>query len=126
MKTIYTNAGKTATIGDGIHYVYTVTNNGLLTLYNITLQSNSLSEEGFVIDCVDTDNFLVGGPNVVTLSELEGFPDKGLTPAAFLTCTATDTITQAEVITYGTSAAILSSITKTNIIPKPCGYTTEP
>lgn len=111
------HAGKKATTGDKINYVYIVTNNGLLTLYDIKIQADSLHEEEFAIDCVNTDNLLVQGSNVATLSGLAAYPDKGLAPTESLRCTATGVITQAEVIRMvGVRAAILFSSNTTHII----------
>lgn len=121
LTTTYSNAGKKASTGDEINYVYTVTNNGLLTLYDIKIQADSLHEEEFAIDCVNTNNLLVRGSNVATLSGLAAYPDKGLAPAASLRCTATGVITQAEVIRMvGVRAAILFSSNTTKIILESC------
>lgn len=82
--------------------MYTITNNGLLTLYNIELKADFLDEKLFTIECRDTGGQTVLGSNAASsVAGLAGYPDMGLSPAVSITCTATDSITRAEVRTQG-------------------------
>lgn len=93
LKSTYANKGLAATTADDIDYVYTITNDGLLTLYNITVQAEGL----MAVVCVDTDGRDVGGALNGRVDGLARYPSKGLAPAGYLKCRATGTVTQAEV-----------------------------
>lgn len=89
----YANKDLAATISDEIDYLYTITNDGLLTLYNIAVQAEAL----MTIVCVDTDGQDVAGSNLGNVEGLASYPDNGLAPAEFLTCRATGSVSRAEV-----------------------------
>lgn len=73
--------------------MYTIINDGLLTLYNITVQAEAL----MAMVCVDTDGRDVGGALNGRVDGLAPYPSKGLAPAGYLKCRATGTVTRAEV-----------------------------
>ncbi|CAM9789547.1 unnamed protein product, partial [Ectocarpus sp. 6 AP-2014] len=93
LKSTYANKGLAATTADEIDYVYTITNDGLLTLYNITVQAEGL----MAMVCVDTDGRDAGGALNGRVDGLARYPSKGLAPAAYLKCRATGTVTRAEI-----------------------------
>lgn len=105
----YTKEGlnKAATTEDEIHYTYTVTNDGLLTLYNISVQAEELMANNIAITCVDTDSKLVEGPNIGISPELASYPDEGLAPATSIMCTAIDSVSQEEVGNWGGNIMVL-------------------
>lgn len=86
-----------AATSDVIAYTYTITNNGLLSLYNIGIYDDGLHERGVAITCTDTDSQSEVGLSSGAFTGLATYPDNGLAPAQSLTCTASDGVTQAEV-----------------------------
>lgn len=83
---------------DTVSYDYNVTNNGLLSLYNISIRDSVLKSHGSIITCTDTDGKpVVGSAAGGELNDLASYPDNGLAPAAQLNCKGTDTISQNEV-----------------------------
>lgn len=86
-----------ASTDDEVHYLYTITNNGLLTLYDIGIKVKALVEHDVGINCVDTDGELVEPAAAGVVKGLASFPDMGLAPASFITCTATDGVSRSEV-----------------------------
>lgn len=86
-----------AATSDVITYTYTITNNGLLSLYNIGIQDDTLHETGVAITCTDTDSQSEVGLGSGAFTGLAAYPNNGLPPAQSLTCTASDGVTQAEV-----------------------------
>lgn len=90
---IYDNKDLAATIADEIDYVYTITNDGLLTLYNIAVQA----EASMAIVCVDTHGQDAAGLSPGNVEGLARYPDNGLAPAEVLTCRATGSVSRAEV-----------------------------
>lgn len=88
----YSRKDHAASIADTIDYLYIITNNGLLTLYNIVLRM----EDPIVIVCDDID----GVGNVEGIGSVEGlasYPGDGLAPAGYLICRATGGVSRAEV-----------------------------
>lgn len=90
----YANKDKNATTADEVNYVYTIENNGLLTLYNIAVQAEGLVD----IVCVNTDGDSVSGSSPGRVEDLAGYPSDGLAPAGSLICSATGRVSQAEVM----------------------------
>lgn len=90
-----TNA--TAATSDKITYTYNITNNGLLSLYDIGIEDDDLHEKGVFITCTDVDSLVVSGVGHGAVTGLAAYPTKGLAPAASLTCSAIDGVTQVEV-----------------------------
>lgn len=87
-----------AATSDEIVYNYTITNNGLLSLYDISIEGSGLHEKGVYITCTDVDSLAVPGVGHGAVTGLATYIDnKGLAPAASLTCSAKDGVTQAEV-----------------------------
>lgn len=86
-----------AATSDEVELKYTVTNNGLLNLYDIGIMDNDLHEKGVYITCTDVDSETAPGAGHGAVTGLAAYPDKGLAPASSLTCTASDGVTQAEV-----------------------------
>lgn len=85
----YANRGKNATTNDTVSYTYEVTNNGLLTLYEIAVHAEELT-----IVCDDGVGKVEGEGSV---SGLASYPSDGLAPADSLTCLATASVSQEEV-----------------------------
>lgn len=77
--------------------MYRITNSGLLILYDISLQAESLMENGGAIDCVDTSGQHVAGSNMGRVVGLATYSEAGLAPADSITCTAMSVVSQAEV-----------------------------
>lgn len=88
-----------AATSDEIEYNYTITNNGLLSLYDIGIEDDGLREKGVFITCTDVDSSAVPGIDHGAVSGLAAYSsdNKGLAPATSLTCSAKDSVTQAEV-----------------------------
>lgn len=81
-----------ASIADGIDYVYNITNNGLLTLYNIVLHT----KDHIAFACDDIDG--VGSVEAVGSAEpLASYSGDGLAPAGSLVCRATSGVSRAAV-----------------------------
>lgn len=89
--------GAAAATSDEIKYTYTITNNGLLDLFDIGIEDNTLHDNGVTITCTDVDAQTADGVGHGSFTGLATYPDKGLAPATSLTCTATDGVTQSEV-----------------------------
>lgn len=91
-----TNAA--AATSDEIEYNYTITNKGLLSLYDISLEDSGLHENGVIITCTDVDSSSVAGVDHGNVTGLAAYIDnKGLAPTSSLTCSAKDNVTQEEV-----------------------------
>lgn len=95
----YPREDRAASTTDEIHYEYTITNNGLLTLYNISLYT----EDPLVtIVCGDTD----GSASVRGVGSVGGLAsylgDHGLAPAGNVMCQATGGVSRAAVSSRAT------------------------
>lgn len=88
-----TNVTQPATTADEVDYVYTVTNNGLLTLYNIAIQTDDLVE----LVCVNGSGGEVVGTSLGIAEGLASYPSTGLAPAGSLACSTTSRVSQEEV-----------------------------
>lgn len=86
-----------AATSDEVDIAYTITNNGLLNLYDIGIEDDDLHEKGVYITCTDAGAETSVRAGHGALTGLASYPDHGLAPASSLTCTATDGVTQAEV-----------------------------
>lgn len=58
---------------------------------------NGLVENGVTLSCDDVGGKSVEGEPAGAVTGLAPYPDNGLSPAASLTCSATDKVSQAEV-----------------------------
>ena len=96
LESTYANFDQDASVDDVIVYKYTITNNGLLTLYNIAIEDIVVEgEDPMSIECIDTDGGKVDGSSLV--QGLASYPSDGLAPAGSLTCSATGSVSRAEV-----------------------------
>ncbi|CAM9249880.1 unnamed protein product, partial [Hapterophycus canaliculatus] len=86
-----------AATSDEVDFIYTITNNGLLNLYDIGIESDDLHVKGVSITCMDVDSETSPGVGHGAFTGLAEYPDQGLAPASSLTCTATDGVTQGEI-----------------------------
>lgn len=88
-----------AATNDTVIYEYSLVNNGLLSLYNISIHDSVLKKHGTVITCTDVDagKSVVVGSTPGELNGLASYPNNGLAPAAKLTCSGEDSVTQEEV-----------------------------
>ena len=86
-----------STTDDEVGYTYTITNNGLLNLYGIEIVVDGLAANGISVTCGDVGGDSVVGEAPGSVTGLAAYPDKGLSPAASLTCMATDKVSQAQV-----------------------------
>ena len=91
------NTAAAASTEDEVKYVYSITNSGLLTLYDISLQAESLMENDEAIDCTDTSGQHVTGSSAGRVVGLATYSEVGLAPADSIKCTATSGVSQAEV-----------------------------
>lgn len=82
---------------DTVLYTFSVVNNGLLSLYDISLSDSTLEAHGTIVTCMDVGGTTVTGTNPGVLNGLAAYPGKGLAPAEQLTCTGTDLVFQDEV-----------------------------
>lgn len=109
-----------ATTDDKVNYVYSITNSGLLTLYDISLQAESLMENGGAIDCVDTSGQHVAGSSKGRVVGLATYSEAGLAPADSITCTAMSGVSQAEVRRSEYMAPPPSTSASPPAVPLPC------
>lgn len=86
-----------ASTSDEITYTYHITNNGLLNLYDIGIMDDDLHKKGVSITCTDVGSSMVSWDGHGAVTGLAAYPSNGLVPAASLTCTAKDSVTQEEV-----------------------------
>lgn len=88
-----------ASTSDEIEYTYTIRNNGLLSIFNIEIEDETLNARGVTIKCTDVDsNMAADGSSDGAFTGLAEHPDNGLAPAMAVICTANDTATQEEVM----------------------------
>lgn len=87
-----------ASTDDKVYYVYTITNNGFLTLFNIAIEADGLIENAILFDCMDTDGQIISGSNLGRLEGLATYPSGGVSPSTSLACNATDSVSQEEVM----------------------------
>lgn len=86
-----------AATSDTVLYTFSLVNNGLLSLYDISLSNSRLEAHGIIITCVDTGGTTVIGTNPGAVIGLAPYPHNGLAPAEKLVCTGTDLVFQDEV-----------------------------
>lgn len=86
--------GTGAATSDEVKYTFTITNNGLLSVYNVGID---LQDKGAAISCTDVDLHKSTGVGKGVYAGLASYPDNALVPAARLTCTTKDGVSQAEV-----------------------------
>lgn len=91
-------AKEAAATTDIVFYEFSLVNDGLLSLYNISMRDSVLKEHGTIITCTDADETVVTGS---TPGEVNGLAFKnGLAPAGKLLCIGEDSVTQGEVWPY--------------------------
>lgn len=90
--------GVAAATTDYVRYDYAVVNNGLLSLFDISISDSVLEAHGTAITCTDVDGTTVDGSMAGVLNGLASYPNNGLAPVGQLTCTATDMVSQDEVL----------------------------
>lgn len=98
--------GAASATSDEVEHKITITNNGLLRLYDIGVEDGGLQARGVRISCTDVGLQTATGADPGVFAGLAAYPGNGLAPAASLTCTARDGVTQAEV---GQSAVRVAS-----------------
>lgn len=88
-----------AATSDEFEYNYTISNNGLLSLYDIRIGDSGFSEKGVFITCTDVDSAAVSGTGHGAVTGLASYnsDNMGLAPGRSLTCSARDSVTQSEV-----------------------------
>lgn len=82
---------------DTVTYTYSLVNNGLLSLYNLSILDDLLKQHGTIITCTDSDGSTVEGSTPGVVNGLATYPDNGLPPTGKLTCSGTDSVYQDEV-----------------------------
>lgn len=124
LEQLYEKAGTgiAAATSDKVEYTYKITNNGMLSLYEVAIEDEKLQMSGVYITCTDVDSTTATGIGHGAFTGLASYPDNGLKPAASLTCTAQDGVTQAEVSRRGHMCILLlfyrrRSVTVTNDRP---------
>lgn len=110
---------------DSVTYEYSLSNNGLLSLYNISMRDSLLGEHGTIITCTDTNGNSVVGSKPGEVNGLARYPDAGLTPTSKIFCSGTDMVSQEEVLTrhqygfeYGTLVCTRCPASLTLFSPK--------
>ncbi len=83
---------------DTVKYDYALVNNGLLSLYNISIRDSDLKKHGAIITCFDVDGSTVTGTTPGEVTGLALYSGSGLAPTKELTCTGTDSVLQDEVL----------------------------
>lgn len=89
--------GAASATSDEVEHKITITNNGLLRLYDIGVEDAGLQARGARISCTDVDLQTATGAGHGVFAGLAAYPGNGLAPAASLMCSARDGVTQAEV-----------------------------
>lgn len=89
--------GTGAATSDEVKYTFTITNNGLLSVYNVGIENSDLQDKGAAISCTDVDLHKSTGVGKGVCTGLASYPDNALVPGARLTCTTKDGVSQAEV-----------------------------
>lgn len=94
----YAGRASAAAVGHIVDFSFSVNNTGLLSLFNVAVQSTYLESRGSLITCVDnTDNSVSVGLHPGSVSAMASYPDNGLTPGGSIACTASIGVIQAEV-----------------------------
>lgn len=86
-----------ASTNDTVSYSFTLINDGLLSLYNVSMNESILHAHGAIIPCVDVDGTIVVASTAGVLDGFATYPNNGLAPARQISCTAKDTVFQEEV-----------------------------
>lgn len=95
---LYAGRGSAAAVDHVVDFSFSVNNTGLLSLFNVAVQSTYLESRGSLITCVDdTDKFVRIGLHPGSVSAMASYPDNGLTPGGSIACTASIGVVQAEV-----------------------------
>lgn len=101
MKRVYAKEAEkeAAATTDTVVYEFSLINNGLLSLYNISVRDAVLKEHGTIITCIDADadRSVVMGSFPGEVNGLASYPASGFAPAAILICSGEDPVTQDEV-----------------------------
>lgn len=104
---------------DTVTYTYSLVNNGLLSLFNISILDDLLKQHGTIITCTNADGSAVEGSTPGVVSGLAAYPDNGLSPASRLICSGTDSVFQDEVRSTLQSINFESGIGYRAIRPRP-------
>lgn len=91
------STGEAAATTDTVEYTYVLVNNGLLSLYNISLHDSTLAAHGASINCTNIGGQMMESADVGVVTELAAYPNNGIAPAASITCFGTDAVFQDEV-----------------------------
>lgn len=86
-----------AVVGQVIDISFTIKNNGLLSLFNITIESNYLETRGSTITCSHPSENTISGVLPGTTGGMAPHPGSGLTPGQSIVCAGSVSVLQPEV-----------------------------
>lgn len=95
----YANGTSAAAVGHIVEFSFSVKNTGLLTLFNVDVNSTYLEGRDSYIECVEnaSHNSAVVGSSAGVVSGMMPHPDGGLLPGSIIECTASVEALQSEV-----------------------------
>lgn len=101
----YAASASAAAVGQAVDFSFSVTNTGLLTLFDVYVRSLYLEGRNSIVSCVtDTaSNSTVVGTSGGVVSGMMPYPDGGLIPGRSIECTSSVELLQSEVSYRGRS-----------------------
>lgn len=86
-----------AAVGQAIDFSFIVKNNGLLSLFSVTIKSNYLETRGSTITCSDSSGNTTIGVLPGNTGGMAKHPNSGLIPGQSIVCAGSVSLLQAEV-----------------------------
>lgn len=94
---VYSGGSAAARVGQNIEFSFILKNDGLLDLFNMTIESEYLEARGSLIACSDPSGDDTVGVLPGSVSGIASLPSSGITPGQHVTCTGTIALLQEEV-----------------------------
>ncbi len=95
----YADSTSAAAVGHTVEFIFSVRNTGLLTLFEVDVNSTYLQGRGSSIKCVAdaSTNMTYVGSSAGVVSGMMPYPDGGLIPGKSIECTSSVEANQSEV-----------------------------
>lgn len=93
----YASNESAAAVDQVIDFSFSLINKGLLSLFNMTMQSEYLESRGSTVTCTGSSGVQTAGGFSGAVYGMSSYPDQGLVPGQTITCKGSVSVLQTEV-----------------------------
>lgn len=94
----YADNTSAAVVGQTVDFSFVLSNNGLLTLFDVSMRSDYLAERGSKVTCTDAGGNTIAGAAAGSIGGMAPYPDNGMAPGQSISCHSSVSVLQAEVM----------------------------